>query len=158
MRKAAPVYVCLLALAALLALLRPSQLRAAPEVTLDVIVHGSSKLERLSAYELEALFTRTQTRWSDGATVIPFSFPAGSEPRVLFDRVALRLRPEQVGRFWLDHRIRGLGLPPKQVPSASLMLQVVANLPGAIGYLPTTRNHPGVKVVARIQQGKVVAP
>lgn len=151
-------YPIALLLFALVALCRPSALHAAPEVTLDVIVHASSKVERLSGYELEALFTRTQTRWTDGAAVIPFSFPAGSEPRVLFDRVALRLAPEQVGRFWLDRRIRGLGQPPKQVPSASLMLQVVANLPGAIGYLPTTRNHPGVKVVARIQQGKVVAP
>jgi len=155
MRHAAYFIVFLFGLSALL---RPSELHAATEVTLEVIVRASSKLERLSAYELEALFTRTQTRWDDGTAVIPFSFPAGSEPRVVFDRAALRLRPEQVGRFWLDHRIRGLGLPPKQVPSASLMLQVVANLPGAIGYLPATRNHSGVKVVARIQQGKVVAP
>ena len=148
----------LVLLLAPLALFRPSALRAAPELTLEVIVHASSKVERLSAYELEALFTRTQTRWDDGTPVIPFSFPAGSEARMLFDRVALRLRPEEVGRFWLDHRIRGLGLPPKQVPSASLMLQVVANLPGGIGYLSATRNRPGVKVVARIQQGRVVPP
>ena len=155
MRQAAyPILFLLVALA----LLRPSGLHASTEITLEVIVHASSKVERLSAYELEALFTRTQTRWTDGSPVIPFSFPASSEPRMLFDRVALRLLPDQVGRFWLDHRIRGLGLPPKQVPSASLMLQVVANLTGAIGYVPATRNHAGVKVVARIQQGKVVAP
>jgi hypothetical protein len=148
----------LVLLLAPLALLSPGVLRAAPEVTLEVIVNASSSVTHLSAYELEALFTRTQTRWDDGSAVIPFSFPAGSEPRVLFDRVALRLRPEEVGRFWLDHRIRGLGLPPKQVPTATLMLQVVANLPGSIGYLPATRTRTGVKVVARIQQGKVVPP
>jgi hypothetical protein len=153
-----PLLHLLVLLLAPLLLLCPGELHAAPELTLDVIVHAGSKVGPLSAYELEALFTRTQTRWADGKPVIPFSFPAGSEARVLFDRVALRLRPEEVGRFWLDHRIRGLGLPPKQVPSASLMLQVVANLPGAIGYVPATRNRPGVKVVARIQQGKVVPP
>ena len=158
MRRIPHLLVLLLALLAPLMLLAPSALRAAPDLTLEVIVHGASKVERLSAYELEALFTRSQTRWDDGAPVIPFSFPAGTEPRVLFDRVALRLRPEEVGRFWLDHRIRGLGLPPKQVPSAALMLQVIANLPGGIGYVPATRNRPGVKVVARIQQGKVVPP
>jgi hypothetical protein len=133
-------------------------LQAVYEGPLDVIVHARAKAERLTGYELEAVFTRTQTRWDDGTPVIPFSFPAGSEPRVLFDHVALRLGPEEVGRFWLDRRIRGLGLPPKQVPNATLMVQVIANLPGAIGYAPAARTHAGVKVVARIVQGKVVAP
>ena len=135
-----------------------NSLQAGNELTLEVIVHAGSPVKELSAYELEALFTRTQSRWGDGTAVIPFSFPMNSEARVLFDRVALRLNPDEVGRFWLDRRIRGLGLPPKQVPSAALMLQVVANLNGAVGYLPATRNHDGVRVVARIAGGKVLPP
>lgn len=135
---------------------------AAPPSTaalaLDVFVHPSSTVTQLSAYELEALFTRTKTRWDDGTPVIPLSFAAGTEARVLFDRAVLRLGPDEVGRFWLDRRIRGLGLPPRQVPNATLMQQVVANLPGAIGYAPSQPGRTGVKVVARIQQGKVVPP
>lgn len=127
-------------------------------LSLDVIVHGACAADRLTAHELEALFTRTQTRWDDGTPVIPLSFAAGTDARALFDRVVLRLAPDEVGRFWLDRRIRGLGLPPRQVPSASLMQQVVANLPGAIGYAPSQPGRIGVKVVARIQQGKVVPP
>lgn len=127
-------------------------------LSLDVIVNGSCAAERLSAHELEALFSRTQTRWDDGKPVIPLSFVAGSEARVLFDRAVLRLGPDEVGRFWLDRRIRGLGVPPRQVPSAALMQQVVANLPGSIGYAPSQPGRTGVKVVARIQQGKVVPP
>jgi hypothetical protein len=130
----------------------------AAELSLDVFVHRSSAVTQLSAYELEALFTRMQTRWGDGTPVIPLSFPAGAEPRVLFDRVVLRLAPDEVGRFWLDRRIRGLGLPPRQVPNATLMQQVVANLPGSIGYAPSQPGRTNVKVVARIQQGKVVPP
>jgi hypothetical protein len=38
------------------------------------------------------------------------------------------------------------------------MAQIVSNLPGAIGYLPSTRNRAGLKVVARIVQGKVLSP
>lgn len=127
-------------------------------LSLDVFVHRSSTVTQLSAHELEALFTRTQTRWADGSPVIPLSFAAGADARVSFDRVVLRLGPDEVGRFWLDRRIRGLGLPPRQVPSATLMQQVVANLPGAIGYAPSLPARTGVKVVARIQQGKVVPP
>jgi ABC-type phosphate transport system substrate-binding protein len=132
--------------------------RAAVEEPLLVIVHPSVPVTTLSAYQLEAIFTREQTHWSNGSTIIPFSFPANGEVRELFDRTVLRLDPEEVGRFWLDHRIRGLGLPPKQVPSAALMLKVVANLPGSIGYIPILRARPGVKVVARIAQGKVLSP
>jgi ABC-type phosphate transport system substrate-binding protein len=126
--------------------------------TLDVFVHPACAVTKLTDHELEALFTRAQTRWDDGTPVIPLSFTAGSEARVLFDRAVLRLEPDAVGRFWLDRRIRGLGLPPKQVPSAALMQQVVSNLPGAIGYGPSQPGRTGVKVVARIQQGKVVQP
>jgi ABC-type phosphate transport system substrate-binding protein len=132
---------------------------AVSEESLLVIVHAELQVERVSGYEIEALFTRAQTRWDDGSTVYPFSFPAGSSPRESFDRVVLRLSPEQVGRFWLDRRIRGLGMPPKQVPTATMMVQIVANLPGSIGYVPAMRTKPpGVKVVARIVQGKVMAP
>lgn len=130
----------------------------AATLSLDVFVHRSSTVTQLSAHELEALFTRTQTRWDDGTPVIPLSFAAGADARVLFDRVVLRLGPDEVGRFWLDRRIRGLGLPPRQVPSATLMQQVVANLPSSIGYAPSLPGRTGVKVVARIQQGKVVPP
>jgi len=133
-------------------------LAAAPEEPLVVIVNANSPVQKISAYEIEALFTRAQTRWSDGTPVHPFSFPAGTHERGLFDRVVLRLSPEQVGRFWLDRRIRGLGMPPKQVPTSTLMLQIIANLPGAVGYLPSARVRPGVRTVARIVQGKVVSP
>jgi hypothetical protein len=132
--------------------------RAAVEEPLLVIVHPSVPVTALSAYQLEAIFTRDRTRWSDGSAIIPFSFPANGEVRGVFDRTVLRLDSEEVGRFWLDHRIRGLGLPPKQVPSAALMLKVVAGVPGSIGYVPMVRARPGVKVVARIAQGKVLSP
>ena len=131
---------------------------SAAALALDVFVHRSSTVTQLSAHELEALFTRTQTRWDDGTPVIPLSFAAGADERVVFDLVVLRLGPDEVGRFWLDRRIRGLGLPPRQVPNATLMQQVVANLPGSIGYAPSQPGRTGVKVVARIQHGKVVAP
>ncbi|HKU40356.1 MAG TPA: hypothetical protein VJR89_19480 [Polyangiales bacterium] len=132
---------------------------AASEEPLLVIVHAQARVDNVSGYEIEALFTRAQTRWDDGTAVYPFSFPAGSAPRETFDRAVLRLSPDQVGRFWLDRRIRGLGMPPKQVPNPTMMVQIVANLPGAVGYVPAVRGKlAGVKVVARIIQGKVVGP
>ena len=152
------LFITLLFCICLLANLASDSARAAEDDVLDVIVHPSSPAMRLNGAEVEALFTRTQTRWSDGTPVVPLSFPTGTAIRDRFDQTVLRLDADDVGRFWLDRRIRGLGAPPKQVLNASLMLKVVANLPGAIGYVPLLRNRSGVKVVARIAQGKVITP
>jgi ABC-type phosphate transport system substrate-binding protein len=137
---------------------RPIAQASEEDTILEVIVHRSSRIARLSGAEVEALFTRSQTRWSDGSPVVPLSLPTGTKTRDQFDRTVLRLDADQVGRFWLERRIRGLGAPPKQVPNAALMLKVVANLPGSIGYMPMSRIHVGVKVVARIAEGRVLSP
>ncbi len=135
-----------------------SAVLAAPPTDLDVVAHLSTPASKLSSVELEALFTRAQTRWGDGTAVIPLNAPTGNPMRDEVDRVVLRLSPDQVGRFWLDRRIRGLGLPPRQVPDATLMLKVIANLRGSIGYVRPELATPKVKIVARIRQGRVVPP
>lgn len=123
-----------------------------------VVVHPRSRINVLSAQQLEAIYTRSTTRWDDGALIIPFNLADTSPLRHRFDRTVLRLDPQQVGRFWLDQRIRGLGAPPKQVPDVALLVKVIERLPGSIGYAPMSRVRPGVKIVARIRNGGVVAP
>ncbi len=123
-----------------------------------VVVHPRARISALSAQQLEAIYTRSTTRWDDGDLIIPFNLADSSPIRHRFDRTVLRLDPQQVGRFWLDQRIRGLGAPPKQVPDMALLVKVVERLPGSIGYAPKSRIRPGVKVVARIRNGTVVAP
>jgi hypothetical protein len=153
-----------LAVAAMLALACASVLAArgpalaAPAHELDVIAHQNAPSEALSAYELEALFTRAQTRWNDGTAAVPLNAPIGSHARAMFDRAVLRLGPEQVGRFWLDRRIRGMGLPPRQVSDPLLTVKVVQNLPGAIAYVRSDLVSEKVRVVARIRNGRVLAP
>lgn len=135
-----------------------ARVHAAPPETIDVITHPRSVATSLSASELEAMFTRSLTRWSDGRPIIPFNLADTDATRRRFDHAVLRLNPDQVGRFWLDQRIRGLGAPPKQVPDVSLLVKVIERLPGSIGYVPTTQRGTIVKVVARIVDGRVVSP
>jgi hypothetical protein len=130
--------------------------RAASDVELAVIVHLGNPVQRLSRDQLEALFTRVQTRWQDGVPVIAINAPPGTPARRTFDYVVLDLDAEQVGRFWLDRRIRGMGMPPKQIPDAVLTRRVVENLRGSIAYVAEDAARGRVKIVARIQQGRVV--
>jgi hypothetical protein len=42
---------------------------------------------------------------------------------------------DQAARYWIDRRIRGLGLPPRTVTSQPTMRALAARLSGAIGYI-----------------------
>jgi hypothetical protein len=144
---------------ALLATAAAAPAHALPELDLAVFVHTQSHTGQLSAMEMETLFTRTQTRWDDGTPIVPINAPPGSELRVTFDRVVLRLDPDEVGRFWIDRRVRGLGVPPRHLGDPSSILRVVEKLNGSIGYAPhDLARGAHVKIVARIRQGKVLSP
>jgi hypothetical protein len=132
------------------------RVQAADDVTLLVIVHPRLQLNELSADRLEAIFTMSAREWPDGEPTVPYNYAPGSAYREAFDRGVLRMAPEEVARFWIDRRIRGMGDAPRKVPSVALMLRVVANLRGAIGYVPDGPLPPDVKVVARIAGGRVL--
>lgn len=137
--------------------LAPSRVHGAHE-ELAVIVHPGVPVERMGEVALEAVFTLSTTSWSNGDRIVPLNHEPLSALRVAFDRAVLRMDPDQVSRFWLDRRIRGQGTSPRVAPTSDLMLKVVAKLRGAIGYVPAAMVVPGVKVVARIRNGEVVAP
>jgi hypothetical protein len=148
-----------IALVALLVAALAAPVRASTSLELAVIVHARTRVAAMSAVEIETVFTRTQTRWDDGTPIVPINTSPGSESRVLFDQAVLRLEPEAVGRFWIDRRIRGLGLPPRHVSDPATIARVVEKLEGAIGYVPEElARHGKHKVVARIRNGKVLPP
>jgi len=125
---------------------------------LAVIVNPSSPVLRLEATELEAIFTSVRRSWSGGDAIVAFSYPPDHALRLEFDGVVLRLTPSEVGRFWVDQRIRADRRPPRQVSEPSLALRLVARMGGGIAYVPAGLVTPDVRVVARIRNGEVVGP
>jgi hypothetical protein len=121
-----------------------------------VIVNPSVRASELSADQLEAIFTMSEREWPGGDAIIPFNYPPGSTLRERFDRTVLRMGPDEVARFWIDRRIRGTGDSPRKVPTVALLLRVIANLHGAIGYVPAGPIPADVKLVARVSAGKVL--
>jgi hypothetical protein len=147
----------LLVLVALAALGRPAPgANATPD--LDVIVHPSVPTQPLDRSALAAVFSMTRRSWSGGLTAVPFNYSPESPLRRTFDASVLGLAPDEVGRFWIDQRIRGYGHPPRQVTDPTIMLRLVASLKGSIGYVPAGQADRSVRVVARIRQGKVIGP
>jgi len=125
---------------------------------LAVVVHPSSDVSRLSDVQLEAIFLTERRYWSGTDPIIPFNLPPHSDERGCFDQAVLRMDSDAVGRFWRDRRVRSGTPPPRQAPDPLTVVRLVGRLRGAIGYVPESMVRSDVHVVARIHNGKVIAP
>jgi ABC-type phosphate transport system substrate-binding protein len=132
--------------------------RAWANVDLAVIGNADVPQSSLSKDELAAIFSGVLQTWKNGKDVRVLNLATKSPERVLFDKVIMGMSPEQNAQYWIERRIRGEGTSPKQIPSSDMMVAVIKALSGAVGYVNATALKPDTRVLARIQNGKVVAP
>jgi ABC-type phosphate transport system substrate-binding protein len=130
---------------------------AANEDALVVIVHPKNPCEPLGMADLESIFTTTRRFWEGSTPIVAFNLPPRSAPRVAFDQTILGLDPDDVGRFWIDRRVRGGQPPPRVAPDPGTLVQLVANLNNAIGYVPISAANASVRAIARID-GRLLPP
>jgi hypothetical protein len=108
--------------------------RAAERVILAVFVSKDSSLQDVKMNELRRVFTNADDSAFSGQRSIPFNHTAHSSDRIGFDQTVLRMGPDEVSRFWIDRKIRGLPGPPRAVDSLSQLLHLVSHNSGGIGY------------------------
>ncbi|MBV9948556.1 MAG: substrate-binding domain-containing protein [Myxococcales bacterium] len=123
-----------------------------------VVVNKANPASELSRDQLRPIFQTTRTEWSDGTKAIPLNLPDDDAVRQRFDAAVLGLDPDRVQKYWIDRKVRGGERPPRRVPSAGVVLRVVASDHGAVGYVESAAADKSVKIVARIRGGQVVAP
>lgn len=111
-----------------------------------VIVAADSSLQEISSALLRRIF-QGEPSSHDGERLVPLNYPPSDPLRIAFDRAALGLEPGATGRYWVDRRIRGQGLPPRTISSPALVREVVARLRGAIGYIPADQLRSNVRAV-----------
>jgi len=121
--------------------------RAAERVTLAVFVAKDSSLQNLKLSELRRIFTNADDSGFSGQRNVPFNHTARSSDRVGFDQTVLRMSPEEVSRFWIDRKIRGLPGPPRAVDSLSALLRLVSRTSAGIGYARPTQVTSEVRVI-----------
>jgi ABC-type phosphate transport system substrate-binding protein len=145
---------CLLALAAL-----SLDSRSEAGDPIAVIVNTGNPISSIAVSDLRPIFQTTKTSWGNSAgEAMPLNLPEDSPLRQEFDKAVLGLDPDRVARYWQDRKIRGGARPPTRVPSAGAVLKVVASKEGAVGYVKASEVNPTVKVVAKIQDGKLSGP
>lgn len=108
--------------------------RASDRVVLAVVVARGSSVQDVSLAELRRIFTNEGDSDPSGQRYVPFNHPPHTTDRAGFDKVVLGMSPDEVSQFWIDRKIRGLSGPPRSVDSLSLLLRLIARLPGGIGY------------------------
>jgi hypothetical protein len=108
--------------------------RAADRVVLAVFVSKDSSLQDLKMNELRRVFTNADDSAFSGQRSVPFNHTAHSTDRVGFDQTVLHMGPDEVSRFWIDRKIRGMPGPPRAVDSLSQLLHLVSRNSGGIGY------------------------
>lgn len=108
--------------------------RAADRVILAVFVSKDSGVQELKMTELRRVFTNADDSAFSGQRSVPFNHTAHSTDRVGFDQTVLHMNPDEVSRFWIDRKIRGLPGPPRAVDSLSQLLHLVSHNTGGISY------------------------
>src|SRR5882724_10530202 len=133
-RRSACLALCL---AAVLLLALPSSernARASDRVVLAVVVAKTSAVQDISLSQLKRAFMNEGDSDASGQRYVPFNHPPHTTDRVGFDKLVLGMSPDEVSQFWIDRKIRGLSGPPRTVDSLSLLLRLIARLPGALSY------------------------
>ena len=102
---------------------------------LVVVVAKGSSLTNISRADLKRCFT-SESVSGGGKPLVPFNAATSSADRIGFDKAVLGMSPDDVGRFWVDRKVRGQSGAPRALPSAAHIAKVAAKFPGAIGYLP----------------------
>ncbi|MET0339456.1 MAG: hypothetical protein ABW252_00560 [Polyangiales bacterium] len=101
--------------------------------TLVVFVSRESPLREVSRAELRNLFLRHSSMIGPH-TAIPVHQQPTAAARDKFDAAVLSMSEAELGRYWVDRRVRGESGPPRAIASLAVLLRVVAKLPGAVAY------------------------
>jgi hypothetical protein len=127
--------------------------RVSKKVRIESLVQTGSVAGRIGtcATELQAELGDKLS----GPKLIPFAFSAGLPKRISFDQAVLGYSPKEAARYWIDRKIRGQSGPPQTIDSAEVVMKVVANLPGSIGYVRVSDLEPYVKTL--LIDGKAIA-
>jgi len=80
-----------------------------------------------------------------GKNLVPFNSEAKTAERIAFDKAILSMNADEVGRYWVDRKVRGQSSAPRSLPSMAHVVKVVAKFPGAISYVPVDKLTPEMK-------------
>jgi ABC-type phosphate transport system substrate-binding protein len=112
-----------------------------------VIVNPSNSLSSLNKTELANLFLKKVSKFSNGTSAQPVDQIESSQTRNSFSNSILKKNVAAVKSYWQQQLFSGAGVPPDEKKSDNDVIEFVKANEGAIGYVSSSANTSGVKVI-----------
>ena len=112
-----------------------------------VVVNKSNPITSLPVTELQRVFRKQTRMWRHGESMVPVDWDATSEIRQEFSRLVMGRSVREMADFWIQQSITQGLAPPSTLKSARAILRFVANVPGAISYVPLGEADGSVKMI-----------
>ena len=122
---------------------------AAAEVA--IITHPGTQEIGLSKDKVADVYLGKIKTFSDGTPTKPVDQSKDSPLRVKFYKAILGKTESEMNRYWSKRKYTGKGKPPMVVIGDEAVKEVVANTPGAIGYIDGKSLDKSVKVILIIR-------
>ena len=100
-----------------------------------VIVNLQSGVDKLSRDEVTNLFMGRQKRLPSGIVALPVEQAQPAPTRARFYQLLVKKDLPDINAYWARLFFSGQAQPPRQVPSAAEVLELVAGNKGAIGVM-----------------------
>ncbi len=116
-------------------------------IAIEVLVHSSVDIEKLSVRELRAIFAIKRQRWPDSSPVTVVVLGGSSSLHHQFCKEVLQLFPHQLQASWDRIVYSGRGAGPVVVSSEKEMMEVLEKTPGSVGYISDATQFGALKVL-----------
>lgn len=132
----------------LCAILLATPLFAQGELGFVLVVHPENPTTRLSRGEVSQMYLKKLTKWPDEQPVLAVDQPVNARVRETFSKHIHGRAASSVASFWRQQLFSGRGVPVPEKASDDAVLRFVSSNRGAIGYVASTTQLAGVKVLA----------
>jgi ABC-type phosphate transport system substrate-binding protein len=113
-----------------------------------IVANELNSLDTISKKQLEDIFMRRTSTWSDGLQALPVDQAASSSTRYGFSKVIFGRDVNAIKSYWQRQIFSGRGVPPPEKASDDEVLTFVRANPGAIGYVSSDADvGTGIKVL-----------
>jgi ABC-type phosphate transport system substrate-binding protein len=101
-----------------------------------VIVNKANPVKTVTLAELRRIFLKQSRMWPHAETMVPVDWDSTSEVREQFCKVVMNRSVREMAEYYVQQSMTQGVTPPSTQKSARAILRFVANVPGAVSYVP----------------------
>jgi ABC-type phosphate transport system substrate-binding protein len=121
------------------------------DAAVDVIVNPSNSISTLSPSDLHRIYLGDKSTWPNGKHIFLVMAAPGSPERAAILKTVFKMSETDYAKYFLQASFTGaVSAPPKDASSPSEIKQLVAQNPGAIGYINDSDADGSVKVLLKL--------